>query len=88
MMNQDGTMTGIGYCWKCTDCNGMFFIASDNIVLTKCPECGGDMKNAPKEEADRAAADILASNYVPTSRSTIHGECKKKKSMGSDKILQ
>lgn len=71
------------------NCNDIFLIAySDNIALIECPECGGDVKNAPKEEADRAAADILASNFVPTSRSTIHGECKTKQQMGSDKTMQ
>ncbi len=86
-MDQDGTLTRAGYCWICVDCKNLFFIASDNIVLTECPGCGGKVRNAPRKEALDAAADIIASHFKPTSRSSVHGKCKTKKPVGLDKVM-
>lgn len=47
----DGTLTKMGWTWKCLECGEVFSVMSDNFVQTRCDNCGGSLIDAPIEDA-------------------------------------
>jgi hypothetical protein len=51
-----GTLTRLGWAWKCERCGKLLFLFSDQFIPTVCPEpgCGGRLIDCPVEEAREA----------------------------------
>lgn len=51
-IEHDGTQTKYGWAWKCKQCGSAFIIASDNLVITTCDNCGGELTNLPMDDVN------------------------------------
>ncbi len=55
-----GTLTKVGWMWKCFACSALISVASDNVEPFECPQCGGYLFNAPVDEAKKEEQRVLA----------------------------
>jgi rRNA maturation endonuclease Nob1 len=54
-----GTLTKVGWVWKCFVCHKLLSIAGDNIEPNECPSCGGYLMDAPVGEAKKLEREVL-----------------------------